>query len=1009
MIDNRTTNKNYPLPHPDNIESQDVERIATAISMIDSDVTSCLQSVETMSSTVSGLETKALKIPNELVGQVDTSLSNIIAGRYIVVNEDATGFSTVEGGGGEGGKKGEILIKKSDTSFDTTWIDPRTILKKAPTIKETETDVQLPNNCTMILEDEVETESDDVPRQSLAQMQINSDATADSSYSYILCDTIDDTAEDDSDIATNEKFGRVKIGTGININDGTISVPVIGLASKQDFGMVRVGSGLNIEDGVVSTQPYPHADSETFGLVKPGSDFYFDLGGALNVVKRSRDIIYQTMTTNAVDNGVVEIVPTCACYRAFVNSDILFSFDYGDFVPDSDISFDLEITSDGSHLIAFDENLGLSRSVLPINRGITRITFSKKLGVPFYDMSVSRLDAPEPINLTPPIGTSITSEFSVTMPQGGSWLPKDFLKTTYWSYCDLPEVNFKFETLVCVDYVYYVSESNSSPMGEFILRGSNDGVNWTTLLYRNGVVVYGKVYTDVKGCFRYYNLKIGYTANNNKPSGVTLWGTQIDNNESELIPITPYMASNQETFATLTGNNITGGSASDLTDYNFESNIILAKESDNWIKYELSEARVANILELNYRDSDYYSFRSGCQPNWFKLEGSNDDTTWSLLLERQYPGSELQKQNNVLFYEFDNQTAYRYYKFTCIATNNSVAQWNLVGLKLYQRKLGKHNFYNVIPLLTSATQDGYEVTASSQYNGGHAPVYAFDGNSDTKWASSGTGTQWLQIKLPTATICNAVKIVSRTDGNYSNQVPRDFEIRGSNDAETWTTLTTQTGIAWVSSGQSQSFNFENETAYQYYRLVITANNGGGDYSLGEFVIGRAAYEYKRELNSYEYVVPVMNSNSQDGYVVSAKSYYDDSYAPWKSFNRTSNGDNCWACGNDDQTDSNKECNVWMQVQLPTAQAVSLLNIVARNGASNQAPSSFILKGSNDGETWTSLLTVTDQSEYNNLTWSITDSTAYLYYRIDISKTNRANSHVSIGQFNLIITTHYTEY
>lgn len=991
MIDNRTTNKNYPLPHPDNIASQDVARIATAISMIDSDVTSCLTSVETMNSVVSGLETKALKIPNELVGQVDTELGDIIPGRYIVVNEDATGFSTVEGGGGEGGKKGEILVKKSDANFDTGWLDPRTILKKAPVIKETETDVQLPNNCTMILEDEVENESDDVPHQGLTQNQISSDVIADSSCSYVLCDTIDDTAEDNSDIATGEKFGRVKIGSGININDGVISVPVIGLASEQAFGMVRVGSGLNIEEGVVSTQPYPHADSETFGLVKPGSDFYFDSGGALNVVKRSRDIIYQTMSVDAVENGVVEIVPTCACYRAYVYSDILFSFNYGDFVPDSDISFDLEIVSDGTHLVAFDANLGVSRSVLPVNRGTTRIKFSKKLGIPLYDMSVSRLDAPEPINLTPTIGTSITSEFSVTMPQGGSWLPKDFLKTTYWSYCDLPEVNFKFETLVCVDYVYYVSESNSSPMGEFILRGSNDGVNWTTLLYRNGVVVYGKVYTDVKGCFRYYNLKIGYTASNNKPSGVTLWGTQIDNNESELIPITPYMASNQETFATLTGNNITGGSASDLTDYNFESIIILAKESDNWIKYELSEARVANILELNYRDSNYYSFRSGCQPNWFKLEGSNDDTTWSLLLERQYQGSELQKQNNVLFYEFDNQTAYRYYKFTCIATNSSDAQWNLAGLKLYQRKLGKHNFYNVIPLLTSATQDGYEVTASSQYDGGHAPVYAFDGNNDTKWASSGTGTQWLQIKLPTATICNAVKIVSRTDG-YTNQCPRDFEIRGSNDAETWTTLTTQTGVAWASSGQSQSFNFENETAYQYYRLVITANNGEGAYSLSGVVLGRSVWEYKRKLDTYRKLVPVMTANSQNGFVVTASATYSGSrvYYPYLAFNDTISDSDSW---------TTRGQSGWLQIELPEADKANVLRMTG--GFSNEEPDSFILYGSNDGENYDELLNSGALTWTHNetKTWDLNNDTAYKFYKVEA--VNTKENFITISELQLI--------
>ena len=228
MIDESTQNKNYPLPHPSNIASQDVTRIANALTMIDADISECSSSINSINNTVQNLDAKSLRIPSELVGQVDTELTNIQPRRYVVVNEDASGFSTVEGGGGEGGKKGELLVKKSDKNFDTMWIDPRAVLKKAPTVKKTISDVQLSNNVTMILDDSVENENvDDVPRPGLTQRQVNSDVTADSSYTYILCDTIDDTAEDESDIATQEKFGRVKIGSGINVNNGEISVPVI--------------------------------------------------------------------------------------------------------------------------------------------------------------------------------------------------------------------------------------------------------------------------------------------------------------------------------------------------------------------------------------------------------------------------------------------------------------------------------------------------------------------------------------------------------------------------------------------------------------------------------------------------------------------------------------------------------------------------------------------------------------------------------------------------------------
>jgi hypothetical protein len=40
VIDNKTENKKYPLPHPQNIASQDVVRIRDAFMAIDSDITS---------------------------------------------------------------------------------------------------------------------------------------------------------------------------------------------------------------------------------------------------------------------------------------------------------------------------------------------------------------------------------------------------------------------------------------------------------------------------------------------------------------------------------------------------------------------------------------------------------------------------------------------------------------------------------------------------------------------------------------------------------------------------------------------------------------------------------------------------------------------------------------------------------------------------------------------------------------------------------------------------------
>ncbi|MBQ3564902.1 MAG: discoidin domain-containing protein, partial [Alphaproteobacteria bacterium] len=815
--------------------------------------------------------------------------------------------------------------------------------------------------------------------------------------------------EEELPIATHENFGLVKIGSGFTNDAGTISAPIITKATEDNFGIMKTGDGLVNNNGTISRDELNPATFSNFGIVKLGDNLSINQSGEMEICDMANAAtIYNLGNVKICNNGIVDLEEQTLVYRLFVTEDLVIQFQT-DFEVQDDFSFVLEIVSDGTHIISFNENLNPKISPLPINRGITKLTFSKKLGVPSYNVEISRLDAPEPTLLTPAIETCISSEFSVTSPNGGSWLPNSLLKTSYNGYCDITELNFKFETLVCVDYVNYLSRSNSVSMGEFVLKGSNDEKNWTTLIYKNGEIIYGKVYTEIKGCFRYYNLKIGYTSDDNKPGAVTLWGTQIDNNESEIIPITPYMSSNETTFAKMTANNIESGSAADITDFNCNSLLKMTKTGDDWIKYELSEAKIANILELNFRGmGEYYGFYGDRHPNWFKLEGSNDDETWTLLLERQYAENELSWNNNVVFYNFENSNAYKYYKFTCVATNSANAQWGISGFKLYQRKIGKYHFYRGVPKLISANQDGYEITASSQYDNNYVGYFAFDDDAGTNWVTAeNPGDAWLQIKLPTATAFEAVQIASREDKNL-DQSPTAFQIQGSNDGENWDTLDSESDISWAALGELKLFEFANETAYLYYRLYITACQGSSYKGCGRFILGNAVREYKRWLNQYNCIVPIINSNSQDGYLVTAKSNWGSHY-PWKAFDRAvSNSDDAWECNDSDKSDSSGNCNTWLQIQLPEAKVANALYLQERSGRSTRDPKDFILQASNNGTTWTTLLAQTDQS-YTGKTWLFDNETPYTYYRLSITKSNQANDNVCVGIMNLLYHEIITEY
>jgi len=55
---------------------------------------------------------------------------------------------------------------------------------------------------------------------------------------------------------------------------------------------------------------------------------------------------------------------------------------------------------------------------------------------------------------------------------------------------------------------------------------------------------------------------------------------------------------------------------------------------------------------------------------------------------------------------------------------------------------------------------------------------------------------------------------------------RDWTLSGSNNGSTWTVLDTRSGVTTWVAGERREYSFTNTTAYEYYRLDITANVDG---------------------------------------------------------------------------------------------------------------------------------------------------------------------------------------
>jgi hypothetical protein len=937
--------------------------------MIDADVVETEGIVNSRVSIADDLEDRAVRASTAMG---NPEIQNIAPNRYLKTTDDSSGFECVDGGGDEGGKAGQGSIKKSDDNYDTIWGNILEVSSKGMTILQNAEFCK--SNETHIFADEIDEtgEAARFPRADLVNRQNTENIFAERNESYILRNEIEQIIGSNVTLATHENYGFVKLGDGINDDNGKISADGCAVASKENFGLAKIGDNIDESDGVISVQPIGVATSTIFGAIKLGEDFSLNANEEMEVVEiedgegESEMVIYDLAKMKIVYNGIVELEENIAIYRAFLNEDLVFSF-HLDFEPEADFSFILEIISDGEHLIDFVEEI--EGGIPGLNRGITRIKFTKLLGSAKWNAEVNVLEAPEPILLTPNYGDSVRSDLILSS-NGSSWDPHSMMGADVGNVVfqsNPREVLFDFAKSVVVDSVYFYN-NNTNALSLFELLGSNDKINWTRLLYKAGVVIDKNTATEKKGAFHYFKLRFSGEGN---VRGIQLWGSIIDNNDSELILLTPVLGSNSAVGITITCSNLRESNLYNITapSANSYAEVDKGSFSDAFIQYEFAEPKVANFLDMaSHQDNTNRTAR------WFKLIASNDAENWDLLLERER--QEDWKQCETRYFELENTTAYRYYRLVCSYTANSTLYWRISRFRLLRRESGTISFVNCLPPLVAANQDGYEISANST-DAGHDAFYLLDGNADTKWATRGGDHlgAWVKIKLPETTAFNAAYLQARSD-EYYYQAPMVFKVQGSNDDETWVDLTYE-AASW-SQKEGKIFYWFNETPYLYYRLLVESVQSGSNAGLAEFQLGTWAKTYRRYLNKYDYVVPVLTSDNDNGYVVTASSYYNDTYRPYKAFNRQTGVDSKWITAN------GGAAGAWLKIELQAAVVADSFSVASPNeGYLGRMPSSFKIQGSNNDDSWVDLLSVASISWSSNERkfWDVENETAYKFYKL----------------------------
>jgi hypothetical protein len=111
----------------------------------------------------------------------------------------------------------------------------------------------------------------------------------------------------------------------------------------------------------------------------------------------------------------------------------------------------------------------------------------------------------------------------------------------------------------------------------------------------------------------------------------------------------------------------------------------------------------------------------------------------------------------------------------------------------------------------------------------YAPMNAFDGLLDIGhyWIGIGGGVDWLQLDrgVGSAQILQSYDIQANTIPEPLRS-PKNWTMKGSNDGITFTVVDTRTNETSWGSGELRSYTCATQTtAYRYFRLDITANNG----------------------------------------------------------------------------------------------------------------------------------------------------------------------------------------
>lgn len=262
-----------------------------------------------------------------------------------------------------------------------------------------------------------------------------------------------------------------------------------------------------------------------------------------------------------------------------------------------------------------------------------------------------------------------------------------------------------------------------------------------------------------------------------------------------------------------------------------------ANAKSAWVAYEYPSPVIVD--SYGFKTIDGYPDR--CPKSW--TFEAWDGFQWIVL----HTGSLAVGNGSANLYRFNNNTAYSKYRLNISNTFGGMISLDYVWMNPIYKKIrsltGGITFRDVsgnpvikestsiVPAMTANDIPApFVVLASSEYDGVNYPAYhLFDQLGNYCWCNAGGNTGWVCIDIGSAQVVKKYKV--QADFNTTTVYnPSTWTFEGSNDGNNWTVLDTQTNIqGWSSNLVKPFFIPNNNTAYKYYKINITATAGNGGY------------------------------------------------------------------------------------------------------------------------------------------------------------------------------------